>query len=120
MQDFGLLAPFMADPAVTEIMVRDPEHAFVIRGGVMEPVDVSWPNGDALFDYVADLVRAAGWPLDLTYEDAKDGARIIQRRLAVNANVEGGLLTATRPPVTPAVTLTIRKGRSWNQSDIAG
>ena len=109
----------MDDPAVTEISVTGPQRVFGVVRGEMVPLGVSWSSAEELFAFVEDLVHTGGWGLAFEYQDTKDSEPIIQRVTVVSSNVEGALLVATRPPMTPTATLTIRKGRGWPLSDVA-
>ncbi len=94
----GPLAPLMADPAVTDILVNRPEQIYVERFGRLEKTDVRFRDTDHL---VRIIQRIA----------ARVGRRIDESSPMVNARLpDGSRVNATLPPVTiDAPTLSIRR-----------
>ncbi len=94
----GPLAPLMADPAVTDILVNRPEQVYVERFGRLEKTDVRFRDADHL---VRIIQRIA----------ARVGRRIDESSPMVNARLpDGSRVNATLPPVTiDAPTLSIRR-----------
>ncbi len=94
----GPLAPLMADPAVTDILVNRPEQVYVERFGRLEKTDVRFRDVDHL---VRIIQRIA----------ARVGRRIDESSPMVNARLpDGSRVNATLPPVTiDAPTLSIRR-----------
>lgn len=116
MQDFGPLAPFMADSNVKEIIVENGRTTVVNRNSA-EDAGVPWPDGPALFRFAEDLVNRSGWHLPFEYDDVKDGKVIRQQLTMVSCNVDGGLLFAVKPPTAP-YKLHIWKDRRWPTFDV--
>jgi pilus assembly protein CpaF len=73
----GPLAPLLADPAVTDVLVNGPAEVWVERGGVMERAAVRFPSAAAL----AALVQRVVAPL---------GLRVDESRPWVDARLPGG------------------------------
>ncbi len=94
----GPLAPLMADPAVTDILVNRPEQVYVERFGRLEKTNVRFRDADHL---VRIIQRIA----------ARVGRRIDESSPMVNARLpDGSRVNATLPPVTiDAPTLSIRR-----------
>jgi Type II/IV secretion system protein len=93
----GPLAPLLADPAVTDVLVNGPAEVWVERGGVMEPAAVRFPSAAAL----AALVQRVVAPL---------GLRVDESRPWVDARLPGGeRFHAVLPPLAPdGPVVTIR------------
>lgn len=94
----GPLAPLMADPAVTDILVNRPDQVYVERFGRLEKTGVRFRDVDHL---VRIIQRIA----------ARVGRRIDEASPMVNARLpDGSRVNATLPPVTiDAPTLSIRR-----------
>ena len=93
----GPLAPLLADPAVTDVMVNGPTEVWVERGGVLERAAVRFGSAAA----VAALVQRVVAPL---------GLRVDESRPWVDARLPGGeRFHAVLPPLAPdGPVVTIR------------
>ena len=93
----GPLAPLLADPAVTDVLVNGPAEVWVERGGAMERAAVRFPSSAA----VAALVQRVVAPL---------GLRVDESRPWVDARLPGGeRFHAVLPPLAPdGPVVTIR------------
>jgi pilus assembly protein CpaF len=93
----GPLAPLLADPAVTDVLVNGPAEVWVERGGAIERAPVRFPSAAA----VAALVQRVVAPL---------GLRIDESRPWVDARLPGGeRFHAVLPPLAPdGPVVTIR------------
>jgi hypothetical protein len=93
----GPLAPLLADPAVTDVLVNGPDEVWVERGGAIERAAVRFPSAAA----VAALVQRVVAPL---------GLRIDESRPWVDARLPGGeRFHAVLPPLAPdGPVITIR------------
>ena len=63
----GPLAPLLADPAVTDVLVNGPAEVWVERGGTIERAPVRFPSADA----VAALVQRVVAPLGLRIDESR-------------------------------------------------
>ncbi len=85
----GPLAPLLADPAVTDVMVNGPDEVWVDRHGRLERTSVTLPSTAALAALVQRLVA----PL---------GLRVDEARPWVDARLPGGQrFHAVLPPIAP-------------------
>jgi len=85
----GPLAPLLADPAVTDVMVNGPDDVWVDRHGRLERTSVKLPSASALAALVQRLVA----PL---------GLRVDEARPWVDARLPGGQrFHAVLPPIAP-------------------
>jgi pilus assembly protein CpaF len=93
----GPLAPLLADPAVTDVLVNGPAEVWVERGGAIERAGVRFPSAAA----VAALVQRVVAPL---------GLRVDESRPWVDARLPGGeRFHAVLPPLAPdGPVVTIR------------
>jgi pilus assembly protein CpaF len=93
----GPLAPLLADPAVTDVLVNGPAEVWVERGGTIERAPVRFPSAAA----VTALVQRVVAPL---------GLRIDESRPWVDARLPGGeRFHAVLPPLAPdGPVVTIR------------
>jgi pilus assembly protein CpaF len=93
----GPLAPLLADPAVTDVLVNGPTEVWVERGGTIERAAVRFPSSAA----VAALVQRVVAPL---------GLRVDESRPWVDARLPGGeRFHAVLPPLAPdGPVVTIR------------
>ena len=93
----GPLAPLLADPAVTDVLVNGPAEVWVERGGAIERAAVRFPSAGA----VAALVQRVVAPL---------GLRVDESRPWVDARLPGGeRFHAVLPPLAPdGPVVTIR------------
>ncbi|MDH6533320.1 pilus assembly protein CpaF [Aurantimicrobium minutum] len=112
---FGVLQPFLDDPAIEEIWINSPQHVFVARKGVPELTDLSLTEPQVR-DLVERMLQSSGRRVDMSspFVDASlpDGSRlhvtipdITSRHWAVNIRkfsqnvrdlthlVEGGSIT---------------------------
>ena len=80
MRGLGPLAPLMADPAVSDILVNGPDEVWVDRGGRLERTEVVFDDERHLRGLVDRLVAAQGKHLDAgsPHVDARldDGSRL--------------------------------------------
>ena len=93
----GPLAPLLADPTVTDVMVNGPAEVWVERGGAIERAAVRFASAAA----VAALVQRVVAPL---------GLRVDESRPWVDARLPGGeRFHAVLPPLAPdGPVVTIR------------
>jgi pilus assembly protein CpaF len=85
----GPLAPLLADPTVTDVLVNGPAEVWVERGGTIERAAVRFPSAAA----VAALVQRVVAPL---------GLRVDESRPWVDARLPGGeRFHAVLPPLAP-------------------
>jgi pilus assembly protein CpaF len=93
----GPLAPLLADPAVTDVLVNGPTDVWVERGGTIERAAVRFPSAAA----VAAMVQRVVAPL---------GLRVDESRPWVDARLPGGeRFHAVLPPLAPdGPVVTIR------------
>ena len=93
----GPLAPLLADPTVTDVLVNGPAEVWVERGGTIERAAVRFPSAAA----VGALVQRAVAPL---------GLRVDESRPWVDARLPGGeRFHAVLPPLAPdGPVVTIR------------
>ena len=93
----GPLAPLLADPTVTDVMVNGPADVWVERGGAIERAAVRFASAAA----VAALVQRVVAPL---------GLRVDESRPWVDARLPGGeRFHAVLPPLAPdGPVVTIR------------
>ena len=94
----GPLAPLMADPAVTDILVNRPEQIYVERFGRLEKTNVRFRDVDHLVRIIQRIAARVGRRID-------ESSPMVDARLA-----DGSRVNATLPPVTiDAPTLSIRR-----------
>jgi pilus assembly protein CpaF len=93
----GPLAPLLADPAVTDVLVNGPDDVWVERAGGIERAAVRFPSAAA----IAALVQRVVAPL---------GLRVDESRPWVDARLPGGeRFHAVLPPLAPdGPVVTIR------------
>jgi pilus assembly protein CpaF len=93
----GPLAPLLADPTVTDVLVNGPSEVWVERDGAMQRAAVRFPSSAA----VAALVQRVVAPL---------GLRVDEARPWVDARLPGGeRFHAVLPPLAPdGPVITIR------------
>lgn len=85
----GPLAPLLADPAVTDVLVNGPGEVYVERAGRLERTPVRFGGADELRALALRLVSASGGRID-------DGRPIADARLA-----DGSRLHVVLPPLAP-------------------
>jgi pilus assembly protein CpaF len=105
----GPLAPLVADPAVTDVLVNGPDEVWVDRQGRLERTSVRLPSTAAL----AALVQRVVAPL---------GLRVDEARPWVDARLPGGQrFHAVLPPIAPdgpLVTIRTFSRRSLGLADL--
>jgi pilus assembly protein CpaF len=94
----GPLAPLMADPAVTDILVNGPRKVFIERGGRLEETAVEFQDDDHILRVIERIAARANRRIDTAQPMA-------DLRLP-----DGSRVNATLPPVSPdGPTLSIRR-----------
>ena len=94
----GPLAPLMADPAVTDILVNGPHRIYVERHGRLEPSAVRFRDDDHLVRVIERMAARVGRRID-------QSSPMVDLRLA-----DGSRVNATLPPVSlDHPTLSIRR-----------
>ena len=94
----GPLAPLMADPAVTDILVNGSRRVYIERGGRLEPTSVEFQDDDHLVRVIERIAARANRRIDTAQPMA-------DLRLP-----DGSRVNATLPPVSPdGPTLSIRR-----------
>ncbi len=94
----GPLAPLLADPAVTDVLVNGPQRVYIERYGRLEETEIRFRDAEHL---VRIIQRIAG----------RVGRRIDESSPMVDARLpDGSRVNATLPPVTiDGPTLSIRR-----------
>jgi pilus assembly protein CpaF len=94
----GPLAPLLADPAVTDILVNGPHTVFVERFGQLESTDVRFRDDEHLVRIIGRIAARVGRRID-------ESSPMVDARLP-----DGSRVNATLPPVTiDGPTLSIRR-----------
>jgi len=94
----GPLAPLMADPAVTDILVNGPHQIYVERFGQLETTGIRFRDDDHLIRIIQRIAARVGRRID-------EGSPMVDARLA-----DGSRVNATLPPATiDGPTLSIRR-----------
>jgi pilus assembly protein CpaF len=94
----GPLAPLMADPAVTDILVNGPERVYVERYGRLERADLRFRDDDHVRRVIERLAARVGRRIDLS-------CPMVDLRLP-----DGSRVNATIPPISlDGPTLSIRR-----------
>ncbi len=94
----GPLAPLMADPAVTDILVNAPNRIYVERFGALERTDVRFKDHDHIRRVIERIAARVGRRIDMT-------CPMVDLRLP-----DGSRVNATIPPVSlDGPTLSIRR-----------
>src|SRR5947209_6858539 len=94
----GPLAPLMADPAVTDILVNGPDQVYVERFGRLEETAVRFRNTDHLLRIIQRIAARVGRHVD-------EASPMVDARLP-----DGSRVNATLPPVAlNGPTLSIRR-----------
>jgi pilus assembly protein CpaF len=94
----GPLAPLMADPAVSDILVNRPDQIYVERFGKLEKTDVRLRDRDHLIRIIQRIAARVGRRID-------ESSPMVDARLP-----DGSRVNATLPPVTlDSPTLSIRR-----------
>ena len=94
----GPLAPLMADPAVSDILVNRPDQVYIERFGRLEKTDVRFRDADHLVRIIQRIAARVGRRID-------ESSPMVDARLP-----DGSRVNATLPPVTlDSPTLSIRR-----------
>ena len=94
----GPLAPLLADPAVTDILVNGPNLVFIERFGRLEEAEVRFRDADHLTRIIQRIAARVGRRID-------ESSPMVDARLQ-----DGSRVNATLPPVTiDGPTLSIRR-----------
>jgi len=94
----GPLAPLMADPAVTDILVNGPDNVYIERFGKLEKTPVRFRNAEHLVRIIQRIATRVGRRVD-------ESSPMVDARLP-----DGSRVNATLPPVTiDGPTLSIRR-----------
>ncbi len=94
----GPLAPLMADPAISDVLVNGPKHVYIERFGRLEKTDVRFADTDHLVRIIQRIAARVGRRID-------ESSPMVDARLP-----DGSRVNATLPPVTiDAPTLSIRR-----------
>lgn len=94
----GPLAPLMADPAVTDILVNSPTRIYVERFGRLERADVRFRDDDHIRRVIERIAARVGRRIDLS-------CPMVDLRLP-----DGSRVNATIPPISlDGATLSIRR-----------
>jgi pilus assembly protein CpaF len=103
----GPLAPLIADPAVSDILVNGPNQVFVERYGRLEATEIRFRDDEHLTRIIGRIAARVGRRID-------ESSPMVDARLP-----DGSRVNATIPPVTiDGPTLSIRRfGRRRLRSD---
>jgi pilus assembly protein CpaF len=94
----GPLAPLMADPAVSDILVNGPDQVYIERFGRLEATDVRFRDAEHLVRIIQRIAARVGRRVD-------ESSPMVDARLP-----DGSRVNATIPPVTiDGPTLSIRR-----------
>jgi len=94
----GPLAPLMADPAITDILVNGPSQVWVERFGRLERTEVRFRDSDQIVRVIERIATSVGRRIDTS-------SPMADLRLA-----DGSRVNATLPPVTvDGPTISIRR-----------
>ena len=88
-QFFEPIAPFLADPAVSEVMINGPDQIYVERRGVLELTGARFPSREALLAALRNLSQYVGKPINEEHP-------ILEGRFPDGSRVE-----ALVPPIAP-------------------
>lgn len=105
----GPLAPLLADPAVTDILVNGPSQVFVERFGLLSKTSTCFRDGDHLIRVIERLAAGMGRRID-------QASPMVDFRLR-----DGSRVNATIPPISVDYpTLSIRRfgQRRLRRSDL--
>ncbi len=83
----GPLAPLMADPAVTDILVNGPDQVYIERFGRLEPTEVRFRDAEHLLRIIQRIATRVGRRVD-------ESSPMVDARLP-----DGSRVNATIPPV---------------------
>jgi len=94
----GPLAPLMADPAVSDILVNGPHQVYIERYGRLEKTDARFRDTDHLVRIIQRIAAGVGRRID-------ESSPMVDARLR-----DGSRINATLPPASiDAPTLSIRR-----------
>ena len=94
----GPLAPLMADPAITDILVNGPSQVWVERFGRLEHTEIRFRDHDQITRVIERIAAAVGRRIDTA-------SPMVDLRLT-----DGSRVNATLPPVTlDGPTISIRR-----------
>ena len=94
----GPLAPLLADPAVTDVLVNGPYQVYIERFGHLETTDVRFRDAEHLVRIIQRIAARVGRRID-------EASPMVDARLP-----DGSRVNATLPPVTiDGPTLSIRR-----------
>ena len=94
----GPLAPLLADPAVTDILVNGPNNVYVERFGRLEPTSIRFRNDEHVLRVIERLASQVGRRVDAAWP-------MVDVRLP-----DGSRVNATIPPAAlDGPTLSIRR-----------
>ncbi len=94
----GPLAPLMADPAITDILVNGPSIVYVERFGKLEQTDIRFRDNAHLVRIIQRIAARVGRRID-------EASPMVDARLA-----DGSRVNATLPPISlDGPTLSIRR-----------
>ena len=94
----GPLAPFMGDPAVTDILVNAPDRVYIERFGRLESTDVRFRDAEHIMRVIERIAARMGRRLDVA-------SPMVDLRLP-----DGSRVNATIPPASPdGPTISIRR-----------
>jgi pilus assembly protein CpaF len=94
----GPLAPLLADPAVTDVLVNGPFTVFAERFGRLEKTEIRFRDAEHLVRIIQRIASRVGRRID-------EGSPMVDARLP-----DGSRVNATLPPVTiDGPTLSIRR-----------
>jgi pilus assembly protein CpaF len=94
----GPLAPLLADPAVSDVLVNRPDQVYIERFGRLEKTDVRFRDADHLVRIIQRIAARIGRRID-------ESSPMVDARLP-----DGSRVNATLPPVTlDSPTLSIRR-----------
>jgi pilus assembly protein CpaF len=88
-QFFEPIAPLLADPAVSEVMINGPEQIYVERRGMLELTSARFPSREALLAALRNLSQYVGKPMSEEHP-------ILEGRFPDGSRVE-----ALMPPIAP-------------------
>ena len=94
----GPLAPLLADPAITDVLVNGPHRVYVERYGRLEETEVRFRDSEHLVRIISRIASRVGRRVD-------ESSPMVDARLP-----DGSRVNATVPPVTvDGPTLSIRR-----------
>ncbi len=107
----GPLAPLLADPAVSDILVNGPDKVYIERFGRLERTDIRFRDAEHIVRVIERIAARVGRRID-------SGAPMADLRLP-----DGSRVNATLPPATiDGPTISIRRfgRRRMRRSDLLG